>query len=413
MELKGKIQPIGGKYMKICCFPIKYILIAFYINFIIFGKSTLSQELMSNNNSYFINDISDIYEMSLEDLMELDIQTGKPGWFGSQLEQIEFDPYIHGYAVTDYRDYDFNRGRFVDTFDLHYFNIIIGTNIGDKIGAETLLEYEHGGDDIAMRYGIIDYEIIKPMNLRMGKFLLPIGRFNAYLSPEYANKLPDRPKCLWNIVPIVWSEVGVQLWGQFELQSNRSLNYAFYTVNGLEQSANEDGSVADGGDIRDMRKNHRDSNNNDKAYGGRIGYKPFKEFEIGVSYYTGAYTIDGRQNLSITDIDAEYKADKITLRGEYVKAWQETSGIDLEKEGFYTEAAYRINRNFEPVVRYDQADLDDKSGHNMKRGTLGLVYYPNPKLYPMFNFKISQSLIFDDGTGDRQHEFVLQCVIGF
>ena len=113
------------------------------------------------------------------------------------------------------------------------------------------------------------------------------------------------------------------------------------------------------------------------------------------------------------DIDVEYKTDKFTFRGEYVKAWQETSGKDLGKEGFYTEAAYRINRNFEPVIRYDQADIDESLRHNMKRGTVGLGYYPNPKLYPMFNFKISQSLIFDDGTGDRKHEFVAQCVIGF
>ena len=266
--------------MKMCCFPRKYILIAFFINIIVFGKSTISQELISNNTLDVAADISDIYQMSIEDLMELDIKTGKPGWFGSQLEQIDIDPYVHGYAVADYRDYDFNRGRSVETFDLHYFNILIGTNIGDKIGAETLLEYEHGGDDIAMRYGIIDYEISESMIFRMGKFLLPIGKFNEYLSPEYANKLPDRPKCLWNIVPIVWAEVGVQLRGQYELQSNRSFNYAFYVVNGLEQSANENGSVAEGGNIRDMRMNNRDSKNSDKAYGGRIGYKPFKGFLI-------------------------------------------------------------------------------------------------------------------------------------
>lgn len=157
----------------------------------------------------------------------------------------------------------------------------------------------------------------------------------------------------------------------------------------MEQEANADGSVADGGDIRSMRQNNRDNNNSDKAVGGRIGYRPFKELEIGVSYYTGAYTIDGKQNLSIMDVDAEYKKRKLTARGEFVQAWQETSGPNLKKNGFYAETAYRINSKFEPVIRYDQANLDDGTGHDIKRSTIGLIYYPNPELNPMFNFRIS------------------------
>jgi hypothetical protein len=57
--------------------------------------------------------------------------------------------------------------------------------------------------------------------------------------------------------------------------------------------------------------------------------------------------------------------------------------------------------------------LDSGTGHDFKRSTIGLVYYPNPKLHPMFNFKISKSIIHDNGYGDREDEFVAQCVIGF
>ncbi|MBN2182507.1 MAG: porin [Sedimentisphaerales bacterium] len=363
-----------------------------------------AQQLMSDIPD---ESVDDIFDMDIDELMEVDIRTGKPGWFGNQLEQLGFEPYIHGYAAIDYRDHDFDRGRSIDTFDMHYFNIIVGTNIGDKLCAEILLEYEHGGDDMGVRYGIIDYIIAKPVILRMGKFLVPMGRFNEYLSPEYANKLPDRPYCLWQIVPIVWAETGVQLRGEFELPSKQSVNYALYVVNGLEQPAGE------GGSIRSMRQNNRDNNNSDKAWGGRIGFKPFEELEVGASYYTGAYTTDGKQDLSITDFHAEYNKNKLTIRGEYVLADQQTSGSDLDKNGFYAEAAYRINSFLEPVVRYDQADLDSGSGHDVERSTFGIVYYPNPRLHPMFNFKISQSIIHDDGTGDRKHEFVAQCVIGF
>ncbi len=389
---------------------MKHVLLLSFIAVILLPQGIRAQELMSDCP----DESSDaIFDMSIDELMEVDIWTGKPGWFGNQLEQLGFVPYIHGYAVMDYRDHDFNRDRPIDTFNMHYFNIIVGANMGDRLSAEILLEYEHGGDDTGVRYGIIDYEIAEPVILRMGKFLVPMGRFNEFLSPEYANELPDRPYCLWQIVPIVWAETGVQLRGGFDLPSKRSLNYAFYVVNGLEQPANSDGSVGEGGSIRSMRQNNRDSNNSSKAWGGRIGFKPFKELEVGASYYTGAYTIDGNQDLSITDFHVEYDKNKLILRGEYVKANQQTSGADLDKKGFYAEASYRINSFLKPVVRYDQADLDSGTGHDFKRSTIGLVYYPNPKLHPMFNFKISKSIIHDNGYGDREDEFVAQCVIGF
>ena len=387
--------------------PTWGFLLALFLGLVLPITGGLAQDLGS------LEEPEHYFDMSLEELMDVDIKADEPGWFGTQLEQLTFKPYVHGYASAVYRDFDFNRGREIGTFDLHYFNVVVGARVGEKLAAEVLLEYEHGGDDLGVRYGLIDYKIADPLILRMGKFLTPIGHFNEYLSPEYANKLPDRPYCLWQIVPIVWAETGVQLRGHYELPADRSINYAFYVVNGLEQAANGDGSVAEGGSIRSMRQNNRDSNSHDKAFGGRIGFKPWKDLEIGASYYTGPYTIDGERDLAIMDFDVQYKKDDLTLRGEYVRAVQETSVGDLIKDGFYAEAAYRVNRYLEPVVRYDQADLDDGSGHDIRRSTLGLVIYPMSDENPLFNFKVSQSFIHDDGAGDQQSEFVLQCVLGF
>jgi hypothetical protein len=355
----------------------------------------------------------DLYTLTLAELMQIDITEDRPGWFGTQLEQVEAEPYLHGYAAAVYRDFDFNRGRSVGTFDLHYFNVIVGVNMDDRIVAELLLEYEHGGDDMGVRYGILDYKLADLAIIRFGKFLVPMGRFNEFLSTEYANKLPDRPRCVWNIVPVVWAESGVQLRGVHRFLPYRSISYNVYVVNGLEQPANTDGSVRDGGDIRNMRGNNRDSKHSNKALGGRIELRPVHGLEISASYYTGAYTVDGKQNLSITDLTADCRPGDLTVRGEYVRAAQETSGHDLAKSGFYGEAAYRVCSHVEPVARYDQADLDDGSCHYIKRSTFGLIIYPSPTGYPLSNFKMSQSFVHDDGTGGRTHEFVVQYVIGF
>ena len=356
-------------------------------------------------------EVVDLFDMSIEELLEINIDTGKPGWFGGQLDQLKSQSYVHGYAAAIYRDLDLNRGRSVSTFDLHYFNVVVGTRVGDRIAAEVLLEYEHGGDDIHVRYGIIDYRIANVTMLRLGKFLVPMGRFNDFLSPEYENKLPDRPRCLWNIVPIVWAETGVQLRYEYGLGQERAINYAFYIVNGLEQAANSDGTVGEGGDIRKMRQNNRDSNHDNKSLGGRIGFRLIEELELGASYYTGAYTIDGKQDLSIMDLDGQYMGKALTVRGEYVQAIQETTSGNLHKHGFYAEAAYRVTRLFEPVVRYGQADFDDSSGHRTRRTTVGMVFYPIPEINPKLNFKISQGFIHDDGSGNEETEFVAQCVI--
>lgn len=194
--------------------------------------------------------------------------------------------------------------------------------------------------------------------------------------------------------------------GQFKPKGLPQLNYAACLVNGLEQSSGQ------GGDIRDMRGNNRDIHNN-KTIGGRIGLKAQCGLQAGVSYYRGAYTPDGQQYLSIFDLDAEYSKEHWTLRGEYLWAWQEVSTGDLHKQGFYAEAAYRLNRYLEPVIRYDQAYLDDAYGQVLKRTTFGLVFYPDPQLHPLFNFRLSQSLVHNDGRGDQTHEFVIQCVLGF
>lgn len=111
--------------------------------------------------------------MSLEELLQVEIQTERPGWFGTQLGQLDTRPYLHGYAVFDYRDYDLNRRKAVETFDMHYFNVLVGANIKDRLAAEVLVGYEHGGDDIGIRYGLLDYRLTDWATLGLGKFLDP------------------------------------------------------------------------------------------------------------------------------------------------------------------------------------------------------------------------------------------------
>ncbi len=360
--------------------------------------------------------------VSVDELLDLSINSGAKGGFATQLEDLDINAYIHGYADAWFRSFDLNRKSAIQTFDLHYFNPMFGINIKDKIISELMLEYEHGGDEITVRYGILDYAFSKYATLRIGKFLMPIGRFNEYLYPEYINIMADRPLSHWEIIPIVWSEVGAQLRGNINITNAMSFNYAIFMVNGLEQ---KDGGY--GGNIRDMRENILENNNNNKAFGGRIGYKPFSTTEFGFSYYSGAYSTDGQMNLSILCFDAEYKYKKFAIRGEYVNAIQDTINGNIKSKGFFTETSYRIHKYLEPCIRYEQAnipnltgmsDLDNNGFNDLcneteQRLSIGLIIYPEPELLSRFNFKINYNIIPNDGQGIKRNEIVVQAAIGF
>lgn len=357
----------------------------------------------------------DLLEMDLEDLLDISVVSGQEGGFGKQLEELKLKPYMHGYAAIWYRSYDLNRRKTTSSFSLQYFNPIFGLSIKDKITAEIMLEYEHGGNEVGMRYGIIDYSPYSFLTIRAGKFLMPLGKFNQYYYPEYINLLNDRPISHWRIIPSVWSEVGAQLMGNFALSKKLGFNYSIFIVNGLEQ-----GDGAYGGDIRGMRDNFRDYKDSQKSYGGRLGIVLDDKIELGASYYTGAYSTDGNKYLTILCMDAGYHSNKFIIRGEYVYGIQDTATGKINKHGGFLETAYRLNLYFEPVLRYDQADLPEVNGFDnilntetIQRITCGLIIYPEPKDIARFTFKFNYSTILNDGTGGMRNEFLVQTAIGF
>ena len=82
------------------------IFFAISLFLVVSTQASWSQELMGSDHE---ESFENLYDLSLEQLMDIDIRTGRPGWFGTQLEQLGFEPYIHGYAAAIYRNHDANR----------------------------------------------------------------------------------------------------------------------------------------------------------------------------------------------------------------------------------------------------------------------------------------------------------------
>lgn len=352
-------------------------------------------------------------EESLEALLsEETIAVGETGSFGYRLTSYGVTPYVHAYTTAEW----FAQQGAVNTFDLHYFNVFVGADILGKIVPEIQLEYEHGGSEFGIRFAQVDFKVHSLLTVRVGSFLVPVGVFNEYLYPEFITKTADRPFALREIVPASWQEIGVQLRGKYDFGAGRNVSYAAFVVNGLQQADDPTtpDEIEDGGGIRNMRGNFVEKNDGDKAFGGRLGIEPLDGARVGASFYQGAYTADGKQRLTIYDVDAGVTWRDLSVRAEFTAASQETalSGT-LKKQGFYVLAAYRFLA-FEPVLQYDAVRLGGKPAKDRTRVTAGVNWYPYPSELPSVVVKANYQKITDGGPQDAEDDkFIVQMSMGF
>lgn len=350
-------------------------------------------------------DLDALLEMDLEKV--LDIQSagrGQVGSFGSRLSTGDNKVNVNGYVTNEYIDAQ----NGTSTYDNHYFNVLVGSQITKQVNAEIQLEYEHGGEVIQARYAQVDFKLHDAFVIRTGKFLVPINTFNEFLYPEYINKSISRPFTNRNITPTAWAEVGVQVRGQIKLGKKITPFYSIYSVNGLEGEA--------GADIRGMRNNSRDKNNDNKAFGGRLGFTSTFGLEAGAGVYNGKYTADGKDNLFISAFDAGYANNNLTLRAEVNMANIEatdTSNVqtDTDRFGGAFQASYIIKKHYEPVVRYDFIDYGDSSNpsSNKNRIYIGFNYLVSSTI----NIKTGYEIITNEGTDVDDNVFAVQFALGF
>jgi hypothetical protein len=66
--------------------------------------------------------------------------------------------------------------------------------------------------------------------------------------------------------------------------------------------------------VHDLAFNHIDARSRGKSLGGRLGIDTNSGFGIGISGYSGPYTVDGRQNLHIGDVDVSARLGQLSSR---------------------------------------------------------------------------------------------------
>ncbi len=323
-----------------------------------------------------------------------------------------------------------NQGSDKDQIDIHRFVLDFNYDFEDWIRFRSELEVEHAfiSDDdgeISLEQFYVDFMLDDKINLRVGRFLTPLGLINARHEPTLFNGV-ERPNVDRVIIPSTWSSDGVGIFGKV----TNSLTYELYAASGLDGSEFDPINGIRGGRIKER------PSLNDIAFMGRVDYYPFVHFSapagqtlrLGLGGYTGGVD-NGDQgknpgglsgvNLTMGVADFEYALAKFDLRGELAFTWIDDAeklspGVAEEMVGWYIEPAYHVMpdswkkgrwRRSDAVVfaRYEDFDTQHSTvsgvarvpGGDRQEWTTGINFYFTPSIVLKADYQITDD---DSGT---------------
>ena len=163
--------------------------------------------------------------------------------------------------------------------------------------------------------------------------------------------------------------------------------------------------------------NNADQNQN-KSMGGRIGYLPLSNLEIGFSVAKGETNIPGEanRNYEVADVDFAFQPSSIVeLRGEYVKtkvgALTASAIPDAHSwKAWYVQASHKFAPGkWESVVRYGKFNPPE-SADDQKQATVGTNYLFAANVVAKIAYEFNQA---KPGTAADENRVLLQLAYGF
>jgi hypothetical protein len=353
-------------------------------------------------------------------------EEAKPGWTKFVLTGFGFA----GFEALSGQKSTFTAG----------FNPVFLWQPTDRLFFEAQLEVTLQGTstDVALEYATLSYLVNDYVTIGAGRFLTPFGIFNERLHQAWINKLPDKPFAFDDGGIAPEGTVGIEVRGGFALGESSKLMYAAYVGNSprLETQTTEAGILFDD-NLQDFK--------NPKAGGGRLGFLPIPELEIGYSVLAGRVgdNVPGLTNIANMVMhgpdlsyvrDSELLQGTLTVYGQWV--WSKVSRVIYDptgalgfgpsnfanyRSGGFLQVSYRPSKvdflffkNLEAVVRYDLLNRPSQApdGVDDRRWTVGLDYWITPsavvKLAYEWDRKDDPARVAVDANG-----VVMQFAMGF
>ena len=292
--------------------------------------------------------------------------------------------------------------------------------------------YNTGGDIsiLNLSYIVNDY-----VTAGGGMFAPPFGAYHYYFDPPWINPLPDDPIVFDTLTPP--NEVGAYISGAVPVPKGH-VNYIFYASNGPDVIGTDQNPNVPGNAPGALNFGNNMIYNNGKAVGGRVGYVPIPQFEVGYSFEVSKPntenpgTTPNYVNALLQAVDFNYTAvlkpidGIIRLHGAWV--WSlvssatysniaEASPFDDDSNGGYIQLYYQptlstiaILKNLGYVVRYDCMFIpgDNPAAINEQRWTIGGDYWLNPSSVVKVAYE------FDNIEGQTGNDaFYVQFAVGF
>ena len=264
-----------------------------------------------------------------------------------------------------------------------------------------------------------------------GLFVVPFGVYHNHFDPPWINKFPDDPLPFGDNPIAPNSEVGIFARGAVPVLSQSKLTYDVYLTNG-PQLITKDPNAAGSLNFHDFT----DLNNN-KAAGGRIGFLPMPNIELGYSLQFSEPNPtkfrDVHAILQAADINWRQEVREIQgtldFRAEWIWSNVQQATYDPKgalgfgpltfhnyRSGGYVQLGYRPTlapnkflRNFELVTRFDAltTPLSSPGGEHERRYTFGIDYWLTPSAVLKVAYEVD-----DRKKGPDQNALLVQFGIG-
>jgi hypothetical protein len=311
--------------------------------------------------------------------------------------------------LSGYMDFHFNKpdGE-PGTLDFHRFVLLLNHGFSPRLRFVGELELEHAfvegleeAGELELEQAYLDFLLSRPLNLRAGMMLVPIGIINERHEPPVYNGV-ERPFVDTVIVPTTWFEVGAGVHGDLG-RGVRYRAFAFAPLNALEFSADEG--------IRGGRQKGSEANVRNVAFAGRVEYRGTRNLTVGASAWSGDSSFATPRldtGVRLGEVDARFRDERLELRAQFAHVAIDDAGrlndtvalvtgvspnIASALRGFYTEAAYRVwnrgaPRDLVAFVRYENFDTQFRmpEGHvrleefDRDAWVTGITYFPDPDI---------------------------------
>jgi gas vesicle protein len=303
-------------------------------------------------------------------------------------------------------------------------HLLVEAAVDFTIGGDGVTSQDTETTGLGVDLGDISYDICDYCTVGGGLFAVPFGQYHNHFDPPWINKFPDDPLAFDAIAPV--SEVGFFAKGAIPSGTTK-WTYDIYAANGPNLITNGVGNdgMLNFNDYTDL--------NNNKAFGGRIGFLPLPDMEMGYSAQFSEPNPDGFQRVHAFMQAADYHFKPLIkpLGGTFDFStewiWESVSSATYDPtgaqgigpitfasydQGGYMSLCYRatesdckIMRNLEFCSRFDslQTPVSAPGGEHESRWTMGIDYWVTPMCVVKTAYEIDKKEV-----GESQNSFIVQ-----